>query len=41
MTYPYDNETNPVYASEREERRCAVDALTEMERAHYDEEMHW
>lgn len=31
---------NPVYEAERQESRWARDAMSEMERAHFDEEMH-
>lgn len=36
----YRGEVNEMYAAEREESRYARDALSEMERAYFDEEMH-
>lgn len=38
---PHDNQPNPIAANDREEARHALYAMTEMEWAHHNTEMHW
>lgn len=40
MRYGADREVIEMYAAERDEARAARDAMTEMERAHFDQEVH-